>query len=237
MPRKGTFNTFCYLATLLLALVVGQAASAPVPVPTKPQPASQANDESVQFKQAIAFDLSGQPLLARRIYDQLKTPDLKSLAAVPSAINLAALGKYPESAAAFSAIEKSANLRDKEYAQLWSLWLTSRQWKGTPQALAQHNSQYVKTHNWHLPWEEMIAQLYAGKITEKELMASINKMMFKDANKKDALTEGIFFAEGYLQYIKHDPKQARDLFKQYQFALHSNSLERPLLLKTYALSQ
>lgn len=74
---------------------------------------------------AISYDLSGKPELARPIYDQLSRDNNAELSAVPSAVNYIALNNIKPATTLFSAIEHSAHSRDRNYAQLWSLWLTA----------------------------------------------------------------------------------------------------------------
>ncbi|MBM3072508.1 hypothetical protein [Lelliottia sp. RWM.1] len=182
---------------------------------------------------AISYDLSGKPELARPIYDQLSRDNNAELSAVPSAVNYIALNNIKLATTLFSAIEHSAHSRDRNYAQLWSLWLTAYQWKGSKTALIKRNKQYINTYTWDLPWEQRIARLYAGEITPEALLLSISNWNVNEKMKSDVLTESLFFANSYLEFVDNNTSLAKELFTQYQHALNNSSLEQPLLLKKY----
>ncbi|MDR0807320.1 MAG: hypothetical protein LBN41_11395 [Enterobacteriaceae bacterium] len=195
----------------------------------QPATAAVSQDEQAAFQQAIAFDLAGKPREARGIYDSLLNsympmPD----AAVPSAINLYALGRFAESMSAFKAIQGSANRRDAEYASLWVLLLTARnggadlERKLAYMAEAMHFSDAANKH---------IADMFAKKISAVQLLKNIvlqNDVSF-DPKKQDVVTQTVFFASSYLTWVLNDKALAKQMVDKTRHFFLFESLERPLM--------
>ncbi|WP_347254698.1 hypothetical protein [Leminorella grimontii] len=181
------------------------------------------------FLDAINDDLSGRNKEARSIYDRLKISEMATVSAVPSAINYAALGQYDDAMKAFRMLSSSANARERDYARLWQLWLTAKQWKGTRAELTHNLKKQAVNYKWQLPYQQEIAQLYIGKGSEDSVFQSIENWNVEEAVKKDALTEATFFVGGYLQHVKQDIDRTRALFNANQSKLNSVSLERPFI--------
>ena len=81
----------------------------------------------LEMELALVDDALGRPQQARRHYDRLGRSVWSDLVALPSAANLAALGRYRDADRAFAQIaSKGANADEKAYAQLWRLWLVTR---------------------------------------------------------------------------------------------------------------
>lgn len=205
---------------LLLAPFHSVAAS-----PVRPSP------PTILLQQAMSEDHAGRPQQARAIYDSIKDSEKSGIEAVPSAINLAAIGRFADAQNAFTDISINGKPRDKDYAQLWLLWLTARQWSDTQISLQKELQRRVQSYTWQYPWEQDIARLYMGEGSPEALLAAINNWNTLDTIKKDAFTEGLFFAGGYLQYVKHVPEKAAELFNKNKTRLNKTSLEQPLIVQ------
>lgn len=188
-----------------------------------------APDNKAIFSQALADYFANRNNEAKIGYDRLKNTDYAAFSAVPIAMNLVALGQYSQAKKAFAELKRSENQRDKEYAQLWELWLTAKQWKGSDKDLKKELNRLVNAQIWHLPFEKSIAGLYAGRETVESVFDAVSAFNADAAQHQDALTEAIFFAGGYLQNVKHDNAAARQLFNDNLNKLNSVSLERPFI--------
>lgn len=186
-------------------------------------------DSKAVFNQAIEDYLSGRYKSAQAGYQQLKNTDYAAVSAVPTAINLVALKKYSQAKKAFGELKLGTDLRTREYAQLWELWLTAKQWKGSNKALNKELKRLVDTQTWHLPYEKSIAALYAGRESVESVFNAVSAFNADAVLQQDALTEATFFAGGYLQNVKRDSASARQLFNENLNKLYSVSLERPLI--------
>lgn len=185
----------------------------------------------ILLQRAISADLAGRPQQARVIYDNIKDREISDIAAVPSAINLVAMGRLSDAQNTFTDISINGRQRDKDYAQLWLLWLTARQWSDTPISLQKELQRRVQSYTWQYPWEQDIAKLYMGEGSPEALLTAIDNWNTLDTIKKDAFTEGLFFAGGYLQYVKHAPQEAAALFNKNRTRLNKTSLEQPLIIQ------
>ncbi|MBO3278129.1 hypothetical protein [Pseudomonas schmalbachii] len=189
------------------------------------------------YKQAVADDAAGRHEQARKWYDALQGTQLNTDSAVPSAVNLAVLGRFADARKAFDAIASSGgNPRDVGYAQLWQLWLTARD-GGEPAALERtlaNASAKVEAAN---PQQQALADLYAGKGSVEAVYAAIDAMSVTDELfRRDARAEAAFFAGGYLQYVRQDKPSALRLYQR-ELPQSSVSVERPLLEQVIAALQ
>lgn len=186
-------------------------------------------DNKSILTQAISDYFSGRYEEARAGYKKLEKTDYAEYSAVPAAINMVALGQYSQSQKAFIKIKNNSNVRDKEYAQLWELWLTAKQWKGSNNALKKELIRLVDTYHWHLPFEKSIAGLYAGRETVESVFKAVSAFNADATQQQDARAEATFFAGGYLQNVKHDDASAKQLFNDNLNKLNSVSIEKPLI--------
>lgn len=190
------------------------------------------------FNQAIADDLSGHNQAARKVYDDLMGSDMSAEIAVPSAINLVALGKFDAADQAFNRLAASADARVSDYAHLWQLWLTARTHAGKPASLKKELAILTSGMNASSPSQQALVRLYAGKGSTDAVFAAIATMHGTDElQRRDALTEATFFTGGYLQYVTRDNKAAHELYEREQNQLNSTSLELPLITKAAARLQ
>lgn len=186
-------------------------------------------DSKLVFDQALNDYFAGRYSDAQKGYNRLKDTDYHGVSAVPAAINAIAQTQYSDAQKSFAEIKKGSSQRDKEYAQLWNLWLTAKQWKGSNEELNKELKRQVESQTWHLPFEKSIAGLYAGRETVESVFDAVSALTADAALHQDALTEATFFAGGYLQNVKHDNAAAKQLFNDNLNKLNSVSLERPLI--------
>lgn len=190
------------------------------------------------FQQAVADDLAGRNSSARKAWDALKDTDMTALAAVPSAINLVALGKFDAANKAFDALTASHDARESDYAQLWQLWLTARTSAVKPAAVKKELAILASGMNVSSPNQQALIRLYAGKGSIDAVFAAIAVMPGTDElQRRDALTEATFFIGGYLQYVVRDNKAALQFYEREQNQLNSTSLENPLINNAAATLQ
>lgn len=184
------------------------------------------------FRKAVDDDLSGHHKTARKIWDVLVDTDMAAHVAVPSAINLVALGKFDEASKAFDAISVSHNAHERDYAHLWQLWLTARTYVGKPTGLKNELAILASGMKASSPNQQALIRLYSGKGTIDEVFALIAAMPGTDElQRRDALTEATFFAGGFQQYVARDGQAALQLYEREQNQMNSTSLERPLINK------
>jgi len=190
------------------------------------------------FQQAVADDLAGRNSSARKAWDALMDTDMTAQIAVPSAINLVALGKFDAANKAFDALTASKDARERDYAHLWQLWLTARTSAGKSAAVKKELAILASGMNVSSPGQQALIRLYAGKGSTDAVFAAIAAMPGTDEiQRRDALTEATFFTGGYLQFVTHDNKAALVLYQREQNQLNSTSLERPLIQKAAATLQ
>ncbi|MDA3131171.1 hypothetical protein [Atlantibacter subterraneus] len=192
-------------------------------------PGSIATDSKAVFERAVDDYFSGRYGEAKKAFGQLYETDYADASAVPAAVNLAAMGKYTSSLKAFGRIKKSTNVREKQYAQLWELWLTAKQWRGSNKELNKKLERLVSSQDWQPSYMQSIAKLYVGQETIENVFNSVSTQGSDETLRKDALTEATFFAGGYLQNVKHDNAAALRLFNDNLNKLNSVSLERPFI--------
>jgi hypothetical protein len=240
-PRRSRWEktlvmTLNAMAFGLLSFGASVAAASPsIPATTQTDvatlatPASQA-DRVALFQQAIADDLAGRPTVARPAYDALENTDMAAQVAIPSAINLVTLGKFDAARQAFNTVAASSNVYERNYAQLWQLWLTARTYNGPPQALKKELARMASGMNLRSPSQQALVRLYAGQESVDAVFAAIAALPGNDdLQRRDALTEATFFTGGYLQFVAHNNKAALQLYKREQNQLNSTSLESPLI--------
>ncbi|MCK7230000.1 hypothetical protein L8P27_19540 [Enterobacter asburiae] len=218
------------LGVILIGLFVffGQSAQAAETLNNKPA-VVQDTDGTALFNQALDDYFSGRNHEAQLGFERLKKSRIAAVSAVPAAVNLVALGQYSDAQKAFADIKSNASVRDREYAQLWELWLTAKQWKGNDKALDKELKRLVYSQTWHLPYEKAIAGLYTGRETVDSVFSTVSAFNADPALQQDARAEATFFAGGYLQNVKHDSASAKQLFNDNLNKLNSVSLERPFI--------
>ncbi|WP_058911655.1 hypothetical protein [Entomohabitans teleogrylli] len=219
-------------ALLFLLFSCGAMATGDNSLPQRPQlfPSTD-KAPTVIFQQAVNDDLAGYHREARQKYDLLNSTVMASAAALPSAVNLAALGRYGDARQAFSVLQQHGNGRERDYARLWDLWLTARTWQGGAAALQKTLTDKTANYKWFSAYESAIADIYAGKGSAKEMFRLIDGITFGQAEEKaDAVTQAVFFVGGYYQYVINQPQKARELYEHYAMRLNNHSLERSLIL-------
>lgn len=216
-------------AILISSLAVfGHYAMASEPTSDKKSVINVADNKAI-FNQAINDYFSGRNSEAKKGYERLNDTDYAAISAVPAAVNLVAMGQYSQAQKAFMDIKSSSSVRDREYAQLWDLWLTVKQWKGSDKELNKELKRLVYSQTWHLPFEKSIAGLYAGRETVDSVFSAVSAFNADAAQQQDARAEATFFAGGYLQNVKHNSASAKQLFNDNLNKLNSVSLERPFI--------
>ncbi|MCD9085691.1 hypothetical protein [Stenotrophomonas sp. SY1] len=180
------------------------------------------------YSSAIALDAESLHAQARVLFDALDGTELKNRAAVPSAVNLVALGRFSEAKVAFSRIANSEDVRDSSYAQLWQLWLAARTHSGKSEELhkmlLEHAAMIGKQGTYH----QALVELYGGQGTIDAVFAAIDRVAVQEPQRRDARAEAAFFAGGYLQYVRQDESAALSLYQR-ELPHASESIERPLL--------
>lgn len=188
------------------------------------------------YESAIVNDAAGRHTQARQLYDELVNTSEQSQASVPSAANLALLGRYTDSAHAFDALAKSSgDAHLAAYAELWQLWLTARTHQGDLAGLRQQLAKDAAKVTPADAQQSALVNLYAGKDSTDEVFSAIDAMAADDAlQHSDLRTEAAFFAGGYLQYARGDKAAALRLY-QHEFSQASTaSIERPLIRQAVA---
>lgn len=230
-----------FLCGAIFILAINTVVS-PVIARAESMPATQTNNASMTheqrmslFQQAVSNDLAGRHNEARQTYDALKNSDISETTAVPSAVNLVALDRFSEARRAFNALAKSPNVRDRDYACLWQLWLTARRGTANPQQLEKSLRAMAGGLQATASYQQEIINLYAGKGSVDAVFAAVSAMPdASELQRTDALTEATFFTSGYLRYVKHDSPAAKDLLQKKSHQLSSVSLEIPLITREKA---
>lgn len=187
-------------------------------------------DQAMLFQQAVANDLAGHNHEARMAYDALKNTDMAMQAAVPSAINFAALGQFDAASKAFEQLAASHDTRSSDYAKLWQLWLIARTHTGKPASLKKELARLASGMNLSSPGQQALVRLYAGSGSIDAAFAAVAAIPgINELQRRDALTETIFFTGGYLQYVARNNKAALQFYEREQNKLNNTSLESPLI--------
>lgn len=187
-------------------------------------------------EQAFIEDANGRHVRARQFYDALKGSDQAAVIAVPSAVNLAALGRFDQARKAFANLQKtSPNPQIKAYAGLWTLWLSARNASDggakpdATRALVQQLARGIKPVT---EQQRGLVALYQGKTDSSAVFAAIDALQAPDAVKRDLRSEAGLFAGAYLDYVRQDHAGA---LRVYQRALDQSrpaAIERPLLIQS-----
>lgn len=187
------------------------------------------------FQQAVNDDLQGRFVQARKGYDRLENTGLSTVSAVPSAINYVELNQLDKAKKAFNKISLSANQRDADYARLWQLWFIAHDERNNGKAQSRKLIEKVSGYQWQLPYEQKIADVYAGKGRIEDIYQVINVMdAAASSSKLDAITEATYFSGAYLRYIKRDGSSMLKLFDKYKDGMNKTSFERSLIEREYA---
>ncbi|WP_190833725.1 hypothetical protein [Pseudomonas sp. JM0905a] len=191
-------------------------------------------DPSVVFERAMLDDAFGEHGKARAGYDQVQMGPLATAAAVPSAANLVALGRFTQARKAFAQLATSQDAYTAGYSQLWQLWLTARTQKGQAAALGAKLAKAAVHVKAATPQQRALAELYAGKGSVEAVFSAIDSMGLVDPlQRRDAYAEAAFFAGGYQQYVRRDYPAAMRLYQQ-ELSHPGASIERPLLKQALA---
>ncbi|WP_236173516.1 hypothetical protein [Pseudomonas pseudonitroreducens] len=252
------------LSTLAIALLIasGSALAAPAATPQKPaQPlvmlahqqllegdlaAAQALLREAGAKgqggtralaeQAFLEDANGRHMRARQFYDALKDSDQAAVIAVPSAVNLTALGRFDQAQRAFADLQKrSPSPQVKAYAGLWSLWLGARGASDSglkPEAAKARVQKLARAIKPVTPQQSALVALYLGKTDSAAVFAEIDALQAPEAVKRDLRSEAGLFAGAYLDYVRQDHQGA---LRTYQLALGQSrpaAMERQLLIQS-----
>lgn len=187
-------------------------------------------------EQAFIEDANGRHIRARQFYDALKGSDQVAVIAVPSAVNLAALGRFDQARKAFADLQKtSPNPQVQAYAGLWNLWLSARNASdggaksAATSALVKQQARALKPVT---PQQRALVALYQGKSDPAAVFAEIDALQVPDAVKRDLRSEAGLFAGAYLDYVRQDHAGA---LRVYQRALDQSrpaAMERPLLIQS-----
>ncbi|WP_315809269.1 hypothetical protein [Pseudomonas sp. C9-3] len=188
------------------------------------------NTPAVIFEKALLDDTEGLHEHARIGYDRLQLGPLASSVAVPSAVNLVAVGQFKQAATAFKQLSISQDSYVAGYAQLWELWLLAAQKGGSAyhRELLAEASSGIRPAS---PQQNAIRQLYAGEGSVDAVFSAIESMHFTDSlQERTARSEAAFFCGGYLQYVLNDYPAAMRLYQR-ELAEPGASIERPLIKK------
>ncbi|WP_130617544.1 hypothetical protein [Dyella amyloliquefaciens] len=186
-------------------------------------------DARVSFEQALVDDASGRPQEARKRYDLLKSTPMAAAAAVPSAVNLVALGRFDDARNAFALLAASQDAYLSGYAQLWQLWLDARSYRGDVAPLREKLARATVGVRAANAQQQALLNLYAGQGSVDAVFAAIDASTPENSlQRKDARTEAALFAGGYLQYVLRDKAAAQRLYRR-ELPQSGASVERPLI--------
>lgn len=185
------------------------------------------------YESALVSDAAGRHAQARKLYDAL------AQTSIPSAVNLALLGRFTDSRQAFAVLAKgSSDAHLSTYAGLWQLWLTARLYQGTPADLQRQLAREALSLEPTDAQQRALVNLYAGKGNTDEVFAAIDGMVADAAlQHSDLRTEAAFLAGGYLQYVRGDRSAALRLYRRELPQSSTASLERPLIRQAVAALQ
>lgn len=186
-------------------------------------------DLRVSLEQALVDDASGHYQDARKRYDFLRGTSIWHTAAVPSAINLALLGRFDDARAAFAALSGSADSSEAGYAQLWQLWLDARTWRGDAVALRETLARNAVGLRADDAPQQAILNLFAGQGSVDAVFAAIEATTPENSlRRRDARAEAAFFVGGYVQYALRDTAAAQRLYLR-ELPQAASSVERPVI--------
>lgn len=184
----------------------------------------------LEMELALVDDALGRPQQARRHYDRLGRSAWRDLAALPSAANLAALGRYRDADRAFAQIaSKGANADEKAYAQLWRLWLVTRDNASSRRARDTAFKRLLGAVRPDDAAQHALVELYRGKADSASVFAAIDRMPLTLPQRRALIAEATLFSGGYLQGMRNDAAAARWLY-QVELGLPPVACpERPLI--------
>ncbi|MDF3934476.1 hypothetical protein [Pseudomonas citronellolis] len=187
-------------------------------------------------EQAFIEDAGGRHVRARQFYDALKGSDQAAVIAVPSAVNLAALGRFEQAGKAFAELQKnSPNPQVKAYAGLWKLWLTARQASDAglkPDAAKARVQKVARGIQPVTEQQRALLALYQGKTDSAAVFAEIDALKAPDAVKRDLRTEAGLFAGAYLDYVRQDQAGAQRTYERALQQSRPTAMERPQLIQS-----
>lgn len=187
-------------------------------------------------EQGFIEDAAGRHVRARQFYDALKGSDQTAVIALPSAVNLAALGRFEQAGKAFAQLQKSSpNPQLQAYAGFWNLWLSARQSSDTGAKPAAIKARVEKLARDIKPVDEhqrALLALFQGKSDSSAVFAQIDGLQAPDAVKRDLRTEAGLFAGGYLDYVRQDHAGALRLYERALQQSRPTAMERPQLIQS-----
>lgn len=187
-------------------------------------------------EQAFIEDAGGRHVRARQFYDALKGSDQSAVIAVPSAVNLAALGRFEQARKAFSELQKnSANDQVKAYAGLWNLWLTAREAQDAglkPDAIKARVQKVARGIKPVTEPQRALLALYQGKSDSSAVFVEIDALKVPDTVKRDLRTEAGLFAGAYLDYVRQDHAAALRAYERALQQSRPTAMERPQLIQS-----
>lgn len=176
--------------------------------------------DHVSIKIANELDLIGQHENARKLYDHLNHSIEGSNMSVASAVNYYALGQLNEAKKSFEKIKKGNNRRDADYASLWLMLLSS----------IETGHYAVVDDFFEDPIDLATSKMLAGKLSVSIYMDYIGQYSLENiAQKKDIITQAVFFASTLLVRVKRDHKSAYEIINSNKSRLYGYSLEKPLI--------
>ncbi|EMH4163554.1 hypothetical protein RJ498_002839 [Pluralibacter gergoviae] len=176
------------------------------------------------LRRAEILDLNGSPAAARKIYDALERSSPNQRPSVPSAINQFAVNNLDQAWDYFTQIQQSGLNSDREYASLWLALLYTKEKGKLPVG---KDRDFLLPNLFLTPVRREIARMYRGEFPVNEFVRFINGSSIND--RRDELTEIIFFTTAYLKYVAKNPAQAAALVRDNKSKLYPYSLEKPLL--------
>lgn len=192
-------------------------------------------DLRVTLEQALVDDASGHPLEARKRFDFLRGTTMERAAAMPSAVNLAVLGRFDEARKAFIALTGSPNPSEAGYAQLWGLWLDARTWRGDLAALRKKLERDTVGLRAGNAQQQALLNLYAGQGSVEAVFAAIELSTPENSRcRRGARAEAALFAGGYLQHVLGNASSAQRLYRR-ELPQAGGAIERPLIQQSLQL--
>lgn len=186
-------------------------------------------DLRVALEQAMIDAASGHPLEARKRFDVLRETSMVRQAAVPSAVNLAVLGRFDDARKAFMVLTGSTDATEAGNAQLWLLWLDARTWRGDAVPLREKLARDTVGLRAGNAQQQALLNLYAGQGSVDAVFAAIEASTPANSEwRRGARTEAALFAGGYLQHALGKPLEAQRLYRR-ELPQSGGSIERPLL--------
>lgn len=187
-------------------------------------------------EQAFIEDASGRHVRARQFYDALKDSDQAAVIAVPSAVNLTALGRFDQARKAFNALQQnSASDQVKAYAGFWSLWLTAHEAQDAglnPDATKVRVQKIARSLKPVTEVQRALLALYQGKSDSSAVFVEIDALTAPDAVKRDLRTEAGLFVGAYLDYVQQNHAAALRTYERALQQSRPTAMERPQLIQS-----